>query len=70
MKQRKRNRIPLGDVSCVIDVQMIPAVVIGQQLCGVSRVVHRFVEIDHAIELTAAADPGVDFLTDFSFSGE
>ena len=46
MKQRKRNRIPLGDVSCVIDVQMIPAVVIGQQLCGVARVVHRFVEID------------------------
>jgi len=62
MKQRKRNRIPLGDVSCVIDVQMIPAVVIGQQLYGVARVVHRFVEIDHAIEFTAAADLDPDFL--------
>jgi len=70
VKQRKRNRIPLGDVSCVIDVQMIPAVVSGQQLCGVARVVHRFVEIDHAIEFTAAADPSIDFLTDFFPSRE
>ena len=50
-------------------MQMIPAVVSGQQLCGVARVVHPFVEIDHAIEFTAAADPGVDFLTDFFFLG-
>ena len=68
-EQRKRNRIPLGNVSCIVDVQMISAVVSRQQLRGVAWVAHDFVEIDHSVEFAAAADPGVDLLTNLFILG-
>lgn len=44
-------------------MQMVSAVVAGKQLRGVTRIAHSLVEINHSIEFTAAANPGVDLLT-------
>src|SRR5215472_132299 len=62
-EQLERNRLPLGNISRVIDMQMVAAVVGGRQFGEVARVTHRFVEIDHSIKFTAAADPGVDLFS-------
>ena len=44
-------------------MQVVAAVVGGQQCGGVRRVAHRGVEVDHAVEHAAvAADEGVDVL--------
>src|SRR5215472_980696 len=68
-EQLERNRIPLGDVSRVVDMQMVSAVVGGRELREVARVTHRFVEIDQPIKFTAAVDPGVDLLAHAFFLG-
>src|SRR5262245_63539127 len=44
---------------------MVAAVVRGQYLGWMIRIAHCLVEVDHAIKLTTASDPGVHFLTDF-----
>src|SRR5216684_6104795 len=68
-EQRKGNRIPLGGATGIIGMQMVSAVVNSQQSRGVARVLQDLVEIDHSIEFSAAAHPGVDFLTHAFFLG-
>src|SRR4051812_24739420 len=63
LEQRDRNRVALSDVSCIVDVQMVSAVIAGEQPRGTARVSHHRVEIDHSIEFSAAPDPGVNPLT-------
>src|SRR5262249_59422084 len=46
---------------------MISAVVRRQQPRGLARVSQDLVKIDHRIEFTAAADPGIDLLTNEFF---
>src|SRR5260370_11813305 len=68
-EQRKGNRIPLGGATGIIGMQMVSAVVNSQQSRGVVRVLQDLVEIDHSIEFSAAAHPGVDLLTHAFFVG-
>ena len=69
MKQIEGDDVALGDVASVVDVQVIAAVVSGQDLRGVVRVADGFVKIDDAVEFAAGADPGVDFLADLLVLG-
>src|SRR5215471_14807043 len=46
---------------------MVSAIVSGQQLCRMAGVAHGLVKIDHSIEFTAAANPGINFLADLFF---
>ena len=68
-QQRKGNRIPRGDVTCVIGMQMVSAVVNGEQSGWVARVPQNHVEIEDIIEFTPAAYPVVDLLTHDFFLG-
>src|SRR5690348_12333676 len=65
----KGDGVALGDVAGVVDVQVVAAVVSGQDLRGVVRVADGFVKIDYAIEFAARADPSVDFLADLLVLG-
>lgn len=62
LKQREGDDVALGDVAGVVDVQVVAAVVGGQDLRGVVGVTDGLVEIDDAIEFAAGANPGVHFL--------
>src|SRR5437016_4093371 len=59
-EQLKGNRVAFGNVTCVVDMQMVSAVEAGQYLHRAIRITHSGVEIDHAIEFTAVANPRVD----------
>src|SRR5690349_1698369 len=50
-------------------MQMVAAIVSGQDLCGVAGVANSFVKIDDAVKFAAGADPGVDFLADLLILG-
>src|ERR1041384_2304157 len=51
--------MPLRDVTCVVDVQMVAAVIGRKDARGLARVAHGRVEVDHAVELTARTNPSV-----------
>src|ERR1700730_8753657 len=68
-QQRKGNRIPRGDVTCIIGMQMVSAVVNREQSRGVARVPQNHVEIENIIEFSAAAYPVVDLLPHDFFLG-
>ena|SRR5438045_1719610 len=61
-EQYQRNRVPLRDVTCVVDMQMISAVEAWQYLRRVIWIAYGGVEIDHAVEFAAVADPRVNLL--------
>jgi hypothetical protein len=63
MKQLQRNGVRLCDVSCVIDMKMVTAIVCRYNLCRMVRIAHGRVEIDHSIECTAVTHPGVNLLS-------
>ena len=69
LPQRKGNRIPRGDVTCIVGMQMVSAVVNREQSRWVARVLQNHVEIEDIIEFTAAAYPVVDLLTHDFFLG-
>src|SRR5438067_2676120 len=69
LEQCDGNRVALSDVSCVVDVQMVSAVIAVEQPRGAARVSHRRIEIDHGIEFTAATDPRVELFTHALFLG-
>src|SRR6476660_7117054 len=50
-------------------MQVVSAVVTREQLRGAARVQQNRVEIDRAVEFTAAKDPGVDLLAHAFFLG-
>jgi len=54
------NRICLGAGARIGGMQMVSAVVYREQLRGVARVTQNRIEIDDAVEFTAAEDPSVD----------
>lgn len=57
-EQSPGNHVRLGDIACVIHMQMIAADESRQYLCGVARVADGLVEVDHAIEIAWTANPG------------
>ena len=46
--------------SMVSKLRVVAAVVNGQHLRRMARVVQRFFEIDHRVESAALADPGIE----------
>src|SRR6266700_6069998 len=69
LEQGQGDGVGLGDVAGVVYVQVVAAVVSGQDLCGTVRVADGFVKIDYAIEFAAGADPSVDVLADLLVLG-
>src|SRR5205814_9783978 len=62
LEQCKRNRISFRTAACIIRMQMVSTVVIREQLRRVTRIAYNRIEIHHAIEFSAAQNPGVDLL--------
>jgi hypothetical protein len=67
-EQGKGNR-RRRDVTCIIRVQMVSAVVKREESRRVTRIPHNRVEIDHGIEFGAAQHPLTDLLTNHFLSG-
>src|SRR5438270_2444867 len=69
LEQCERNGGALSHVSCIIDMQVVAAVIAGEQSRRVARVSHHRVEIDHGIEFSPAANPGVELEAHAFFLG-
>src|SRR5262249_29757112 len=66
-KERKRDGSALGDISRVIDMQMVAAVIARRDSRRTIGIAQHLIEIDHSIEQGALADPRVNLLTHLFF---
>ena len=62
-EQPEINRVRHGLVSCVVRVQVVSAIVCGEQLRRVRGITKRRVEVEDGIEPPARADPVVHGLS-------